>query len=60
MSRETDFLLGIAFGLLTQARAYMIKNNYVDGLELIEDEYQTLKMGIDKQFYAKKPDGESK
>lgn len=57
MSKETDFLLGIAFGLLTQARAYMIKNNQVDGLELIEDEYQTLKEGIDKNFYAKNGDG---
>ncbi len=60
MSKESDFLLGIAFGLLTQVRQYLIKNEQIDGMELIEDEYQTLKQGIDKHFYAKKLDGESK
>lgn len=60
MSKESEFLLGTAFSLLTQARAYMIKNNHVDGVELIEDEYQELKTAIDKHFYSKKPDGESR
>jgi hypothetical protein len=60
MSKETDFLLGIAFGLLTQARSFMIKHELVEGVELIEDEYQSLRDGINKQYYTKKPDGESK
>jgi len=52
MSKESDFLLGIAFGLLTQVRQYLIKNEHLDGVEIIEDEYQSLKAGIDKNFYS--------
>jgi len=51
MSRESDFLLGTAFSLITQVRAYMIKNSNVEGVELIEDEYQQLKLAVDKYFY---------
>ena len=53
MSKESDFLLGIAFGLLTQVRAHLIRVEDLDGVAVIEDEYQTLKNGIEKQFYAK-------
>jgi hypothetical protein len=56
MSKESDFLLGIAFGLLTVARTYLINNDHVDGLQLIEDEYQTVKQGINKHYYSEKKD----
>jgi hypothetical protein len=53
MSRESDFLLGTAFSLLTQVRAYMIKNNIVEGVELIENQYQEIVEAIGSNFYSK-------
>jgi hypothetical protein len=53
MSKETDLLLGIAFSLLTQSRAYMIKNQHMEGLELIEDQYQAIKDGIERNYLTK-------
>lgn len=50
MSKESDFLLGIAFSLITQIRAYLIKTQDVDGVQLIEDEYLQLKSAVDKYF----------
>lgn len=54
MSKESDFLLGRAFTLLTQVRQYLITTKDSDGVTLIEDEYQDLKRGIDKTFYGEK------
>lgn len=53
MSRESDFLLGTAFGLLTQAREFMITHEVLDGVALIEDQYQRLSAGIDNHYYGK-------
>lgn len=54
MSKETDFLLGRAFSLVTQARQYLINKVDNDGVALIEDEYQELKRGVEKNFYGEK------
>ncbi len=52
MSKESDFMLGIAFGLLTQVRLYLIQNNDSTGVTILEEEYQSLKKSIDQQYYA--------
>lgn len=57
MSRESDFLLGIAFGLLTQVRQHLIEIGDVDGVKLIEDEYIKLREGIQRTFYGDRNDG---
>ena len=53
MSKESDFLLGYAFSLLSRIRSYLILKNDLNGVENIEDDYQTLKSGIEKHFYGK-------
>lgn len=45
------FLLGQAHALLSQCRSYMIRKNDIDGIELIEDQYQTLVEGMSKLYY---------
>jgi len=52
MSKESDFLLGIAFGLLSQVRQHLVQNGDRDGILLIEDEYLQLKSGIEKHYYG--------
>lgn len=55
MSRETDFLLGLSFGLLNRCRNQFIAAGDTASIELIEDDYQTLKNGIEQTYYGKKP-----
>ena len=57
MSMETDFLLGLAFGLLSRVRQHLVINNDSSGVLIIEDEYQELKKGLDKLYYGEKNDG---
>lgn len=52
MTKESDFLLGTAFSLMTQIRAYLIRIEDVVGVELLEDEYQQLKSAINIYFYG--------
>jgi len=42
----TTYWLGRAYELLTQARAHMIRNNDVPGIELIENGYSELEQGL--------------
>lgn len=63
MIKEPSFLLGNAFTLLTQARGHMIRVKDVEGLELIEDQYQELQKGIEALYYKpmmEKKDGSGK
>jgi len=53
MSKESDFLLGLSFGLLTVIRTYLINKDDAEAIKLIEDEYQTLHAGISRTFYSK-------
>lgn len=61
MSNSVDFLLGNAFGLLTQCRTHFIREQDKEGLLLIEDEYQSIAKSIEKLFNHKTsseiPDG---
>jgi len=52
MSMESDFLLGISYGLLMQVRAHLIRKEDIEGMTLIEDEFQSLTENIDKVFYS--------
>jgi hypothetical protein len=53
MRRESEFLLGLSFGLLTVLRTHLVVKKDSEAIELIEDEYQTLKNSLDKYFYSK-------
>lgn len=53
MNRETDFLLGIAFALLTQVRDYLAQKEDVNGVLLIEEQYLGLKSAIEQHYYAR-------
>lgn len=53
MSTKTDFLLGRVFSLLTQLRQRMIKSEDVEGVELVEDEYQVIKQGLTEIYQSK-------
>lgn len=54
MSTESDFLLGIAYSLLTQCRLHFINTTDEIGLTLIENEYQALVKNIEKIYYHTK------
>lgn len=56
MINEPNFLLGTAFVLLTQARGHMIRKDDVEGLELIESQYQELQAAIESTYYTEKKD----
>ena len=63
MSRETNYLLGTAIAVLAQARSHMIRKQDVEGVELIEEQYQALQRGIDAFYYGRlteKVDGKRK
>lgn len=53
MIRETSFLLGVSNTLLTMIREYLIKKNDVDGVEIIEDQYQKLMTAVGELQYPK-------
>jgi hypothetical protein len=52
MSKEADFMLGIAMGLLMQIRTHIIRVQDEVGLGIIEQEYQDLKTAIEKHYYG--------
>jgi hypothetical protein len=63
MIKEPSFLLGTAFSLLTQARGHMIRKEDLDGVELIESQYQELQAAIEALYYKplmEKKDGSGK
>lgn len=51
MNKETDFLLGRAFALLTLCRSRMILADDRDGLQLLEDQYLEIETGIQDNYY---------
>lgn len=51
MSKESDFLLGAAFAMVTQCRSYFIMHDDKNGVAMIEDEYQRLTAMIDAYYY---------
>jgi hypothetical protein len=51
MIHEPNFLLGNAFSLLTQTREYLIRKEDLDGVQLIEEQYQELKQAINNLYY---------
>jgi hypothetical protein len=52
MSMQSDYMLGRCFALLVQARGHMIRNEDALGIELIEDEYQSLKENMAEHYYS--------
>lgn len=52
MIKEVNFLLGASFSLLTQIREYLIRKNEVEGIELIEDQFQKLNSVIQNIYYS--------
>jgi hypothetical protein len=53
MIKETNYLLGVSNALLTMVREHLIKKNDVDGVELIEDQYQRLMTAVGELQYPK-------
>lgn len=51
MNKETDFLLGRAFALLTLCRHKMIVAEDTDGIAMIEDQYLEIEKGIQANYY---------
>lgn len=47
---QTNFLLGFSFALITTIRTYLINNQDAEGIKLLEDEYQSLKNGVEQLF----------
>lgn len=52
MINDTNFLLGLSFSLLTQVRDYMIRKQEVEGVELIEEQYQKLNKALEDKYYT--------
>lgn len=53
MSREADFMLGMAHGVILKVRQFAIFKNDPELLQLIEEDYQELKKLVEKHYYSK-------
>ncbi len=52
MTNDTNFLLGLCYSLLTQIRGYLVIKEDVQGIEMIEDQYQKLTTALEKLYYS--------
>jgi hypothetical protein len=52
MINDVNFLLGMSYCLLTQVRGYLVIKQDVDGVELIEEQYQKLSSALEKLYYS--------
>ena len=52
MTKETDYLLGRAFALLTLCRQQMILSEDTSGISMIEDQYLEIEKGIQATYYS--------
>lgn len=52
MIDSPNFLLGMAYAIITVAREHMIIMNDEQGIAKIEEQYQQLKSLIEKHYYT--------
>jgi hypothetical protein len=48
--KQPHYILGMAFSLLSQIRAYLINSNNPEAVSLIEDQYQSIKVALEMTY----------